>query len=339
MNQRAIEVRVGALIVVAVVLVGAFIVALGGLSFRPTNTVYVSFQNPGGLGSGAPVRISGVRVGRVAEIEFTGGLDGRPSPPDALIRVVAKIEKRYAGAIHDDARFYVTTQGVLGEMFLAVDPGSRSRPLLKDGAEVRGVSPPQLDLLLSEGYELLHRAYKGLTDNEQTIAETFAGLHRTLGLTGDLLERNGSKLDRIADNAEAISSDARATLAAARERYVDGPQITRILNNVERSSQLVSENAEPLLSDGRLVLSDTRKITRILANDEQLARLEALTRDASQAAASAKTAAGEAEALVGRVKRGQGTAGQLLADEALYDDLSELVRDLKHNPWKLLWKQ
>jgi phospholipid/cholesterol/gamma-HCH transport system substrate-binding protein len=120
---------------------------------------------------------------------------------------------------------------------------------------------------------------------------------------------------------------------------VEGPQITRILNNVERSSQAVSDNAEPLLGDGRAVLADTRKLTRALAADDQVARLEAITRDIGQAAASAKTAAGEAEALVGRVKRGQGTAGQLLADEALYDDLSELIRDLKHNPWKLLWKQ
>jgi phospholipid/cholesterol/gamma-HCH transport system substrate-binding protein len=339
MNQRAIEIRVGALILVAVTLVGAFVAVVGGLSLQPTITVNVSFQNPGGLVAGAPVRISGVKVGKVSDIEFVGGLDNRPAQqPDALIRAVAKIEKRYAGAIHDDARWFVTAQGVLGEMFLAVDPGTRSRPVIQDGAVVRGVSPPQLDLLLSEGYELLHRAYRGLTDNEKQIAETFAALHRTLNLTGDLLERNGPKLDRLADNAESISNDAKATLAAARERYVDGPQITRILNNVERSSQAVSQNVEPLLGDSRAVLSDAKKITRALAGDEQLARIDAMTRDASQAAASAKNASSEAEALVGRVKRGQGTAGQLLADEALYDDLSELVRDLKHNPWKLLWK-
>ena len=54
---------------------------------------------------------------------------------------------------------------------------------------------------------------------------------------------------------------------------------------------------------------------------------------------SAKTAAIDAEELIRRVKQGQGTAGALLRDEALYDDLSELVRDLKHNPWKLMWKQ
>jgi phospholipid/cholesterol/gamma-HCH transport system substrate-binding protein len=26
-------------------------------------------------------------------------------------------------------------------------------------------------------------------------------------------------------------------------------------------------------------------------------------------------------------------------DEALYDDLQEMLRDLKHNPWKFFWKQ
>ncbi|HEV8548234.1 MAG TPA: MlaD family protein, partial [Polyangiaceae bacterium] len=158
MNQRSIEIRVGALIIVAVGLVAAFVVAMTGITFQPTVTVFVSFHNPGGLTAGAPVRISGVKVGRVSDIEFVGNLDHRPAPADSLIRAVAKIEKRYASAIHDDARWYVTVQGVLGEQFLAVDPGSPEHPIVRDGAEVRGVSPPQLDLLLSESYELLHRA-------------------------------------------------------------------------------------------------------------------------------------------------------------------------------------
>ena len=50
---------------VALGLLGAFVVVMGGLSFEPTLTVYVTFQNPGGLQAGAPVRISGVKLGRV----------------------------------------------------------------------------------------------------------------------------------------------------------------------------------------------------------------------------------------------------------------------------------
>jgi phospholipid/cholesterol/gamma-HCH transport system substrate-binding protein len=337
MKERSVEVKVGALILVAVGLLAAFIVLMGGVTFQPTTTVYVSFQNPGGLSAGAPVRISGVKVGRVTELEFLGGQANRPR--DALIRAVAKIETRYVNAIHDDARFYVTVQGVLGELFLAIDPGSLERPIIKDGAEVRGVSPPQLDLLLSEGYEILHRAYRGLSSNEQKLAETFDGLHRTLGLTGNLMEKNGPKLERIVDNADAMSTDARKTLAAVRERYVESPQITRILNNVERSSQLMSDSIGPLVKDSSELVSDAKKITHVLAADEQLGRIASISRDVGAAASIAKSTASDAQALMARVKQGQGTLGTLLADEALYDDLSELVRDLKHNPWKIMWKE
>ncbi len=229
--------------------------------------------------------------------------------------------------------------GVLGEQFLAVDPGSAEHPLLRDGAQVRGVSPPQLDLLLSESYELLHRAYKGLTTHEAKIAQTFDGLHRTLGMTGDLVERNQEKVDHIVTNADILSTNAVETLKAARERYVDGPQVTRIMNNVERSAEVAGRDLAPMIADGRAVLGDAKKITRALAGEQQLAALGSITRDVGDAAKSAKSAAGDAEALIKRVKQGQGTAGALLRDEALYDDLSELVRDLKHNPWKLLWKQ
>jgi len=340
MNQRSIEIRVGALIIVAVGLIAAFAVLVTGFNFQPTLTVYVSFQNPGGLTAGAPVRISGVKVGRVSEIEFLGALDRRPgSPTDELIRATAKIEKRYAGSIHEDARWYVTVQGVLGEQFLAVDPGTAERPAIRDGALVRGVSPPQLDLLLSESYELLHRAYRGLSDNEKKLAETFDGLHRTLGATGTLVEHNQEKIDHIVTNAEILSTNAVETLKAARERYVDGPQVTRIMNNVERSAEVAGRDLAPMIADGREVLGDAKKITHALAGEQQLAALGSITKDVGEAARSAKGAAADADALIKRVKQGQGTAGALMRDEALYDDLSELVRDLKHNPWKLLWKQ
>ena len=339
MNQRSIEIRVGALIIVAVGLLAAFAVLMTGWTFQPTITVFVSFQNPGGLTAGAPVRISGVKVGRVTEIEFLGALDRRPGPTEGLIRASAKIEKRYAGSIHEDARWYVTVQGVLGEQFLAVDPGSPDRPSIQDGALVRGVSPPQLDLLLSESYELLHRTYRGLTDNETKIAETFDALHRTLGATGSLVDHNQEKIDHIVTNAEILSTNAVETLKAARERYVDGPQVTRIMNNVERSAEVAGRDLAPMIADGREVLGDAKKITHALAGEQQLAALGSITRDVGDAARSAKGAATDAEALIKRVKQGQGTAGALIRDEALYDDLSELVRDLKHNPWKLLWKQ
>jgi phospholipid/cholesterol/gamma-HCH transport system substrate-binding protein len=331
---------VGALILVALGLLGAFVVVMGGLSFEPTLTVYVTFQNPGGLQAGAPVRISGVKVGRVSELEFRGGqVDPKTHEQEPPIRAVARIERRYQTAIHDNSRWFVTSQGVLGEMFLAIEPGSADRPSLADNSTVQGISPPRLDLLLSESYELLHKAYLGVANNEQKISETFDGLHKTLRASGSFFERNSDKLDRIVDNVDKLSSEASDTVKAARERYVDGPQVTRIFNDVERSSKVLAENLPPIVEDGRRVLSDTKKITGKISTDEQLARLDAMTRDLADASGRAKSVAQDAEGLMKHVKSGKGTVGALVMDEAVYDDLQELIRDLKHNPWKFFWKE
>lgn len=340
MNQRSIEVKVGVLILVALGLLGAFVVIMGGLSFEPTYTVYVDFENPGGLQAGAPVRIAGVKVGRVSEMQFRGGeVDKRTNKPVAPIRLVAKIEKRYAQAIHDNSRWFVTSQGVLGEMYLAVEPGSFDRPLLSEGAVVEGINPPRLDLLLSESYELLHKAYVGITKNEDKITETFDGLHDTLKGSGDFFKKNQGKLDNIVSNVETLTTETNDTVKAAREKYIDGPQVTRILNNVEHTTTALDHNIEPLLTDGRKVAADAAKLTKELSSDEQIARYKKITSDVSDATGHAKLAAADAQALVAHIKHGKGTVGALVMDEAVYDDLQEMLRDLKHNPWKLFWRE
>lgn len=339
MAQRSIEVKVGMLILAAVGLLAAFIVVLGGINFEPTYTVYVAFDNPGGLQAGAPVRLASIKIGQVKALEFRGDArdpaTGRALPP---IQAVAEIEEQYQAAIHQDSRWYVTTQGVLGEMFLAVEPGSPQLPPLQDGARVQGVSPPRLDLLLAESYELLHRAYVGITNNDAKIAAMFDDLSQTLRGTSRFFVHNQDKLDNIVGNLEALTLDARETVKLARQQYVDNPRIDRILRNVERSTSELDQNLGPLLSDGRSVLVDTKRLSQALASEEQLRRYAELTANLVETSADAKRAADDARLLTERLRRGEGTVGALMTDEAVYDDLQELLRDLKRNPWKLFWK-
>jgi phospholipid/cholesterol/gamma-HCH transport system substrate-binding protein len=39
------------------------------------------------------------------------------------------------------------------------------------------------------------------------------------------------------------------------------------------------------------------------------------------------------------VSTGRGTIGQLIIDQEIYDDLKEMLRDLKRHPWKMLWRE
>ena len=41
---------------------------------------------------------------------------------------------------------------------------------------------------------------------------------------------------------------------------------------------------------------------------------------------------------VTRIKNGEGTVGKLMYRDELYNELEDLVGDVKRNPWKLFWK-
>jgi phospholipid/cholesterol/gamma-HCH transport system substrate-binding protein len=336
-QHRSIEVKVGILILVALALLAGFIVVMGGVTLQPTYTVYVDFTNPGGLKAGAPVRLAGVRVGKVSAIEFRGG-DPKAVADGLWIRVVTQLEHEYQNSIREDARWFVSTQGVLGEFFLAVEPGSSNKPALQDGAVVNGVSPPRLDLLLSEAYELLHHTYLGITQNEDKLKETFDGLHQTLKGSGHFFERNTGKLDQLVDSVESLSVQANETVMAARQKYVDNPKVDRIINNVEQSTGALERDLGPLLSDSRKLMAELSRLSDAVGNEAQLQRYEQLTKDAAAVASDARQTMNDAKAIAARVKAGQGTVGAFVMDEAVYDDFQEFLRDIKHNPWKLFWR-
>lgn len=336
-QHRSIEVKVGILILVALGLLAGFIVVMGGVTLEPTYTVNVDFANPGGLKAGAPVRLAGIRVGKVTTIEFRGN-DPKAVADGTLIRVVTQLEHQYKDSIREDSRWFVSTQGVLGEFFLAVEPGSTDKPVLQDDAVVHGISPPRLDLLLSEAYELLHHTYLGITQNEEKLKETFDGLHRTLKGSGHFFERNTDKLDRLVDNVEALSMQANEAVTAARANYVDNPRIHRIISNVEASSAAMEKDLGPLLSDSRSLVRNLNHLSEAMGSEAQVQRYEQITKDAVAVAAGARQAVADAKSITGRVKAGQGSLGAIVMDEAVYDDLQEFLRDIKHNPWKLFWR-
>ena len=166
-----------------------------------TYTVYVDFDNPGGMQAGAPVRVAGVKVGKVEELRFMGGQIDPKTNRRTLVRAKVAIEKKVQEAVHEDADFYVTTQGVLGEQFMAVEPGSPGKPILQENAIVKGIDPPRLDLFLAKAYELLDTTMNGIRNNRELISDiatNTAGLLKNLnGVLSENRERINLSLIHI----------------------------------------------------------------------------------------------------------------------------------------------
>lgn len=338
-QERSIEVKVGALILVSLAILGGFILVMGGLSFEKTYSVYVDFDNPGGLQSGAAVRIAGVKVGSVKDLAFLGGKIDTKTGRRVLVQAKVDIEQKVKDAIHDDADFYVTTQGVLGEQFLAIDPGSVDRPVLQDGAVVKGIDPPRLDLFLAKAYDLLDTTVNGIKHNRETISEI---VNNTAGLLKGLnvvVTENKDRIDRIVANVEEMTVEAKQLTHDARVNYVDNPKLIRTVDNVDRLTTEVRDDAGPMLKDAREALANLNRVSATVGAPEEQQKIRKALTDIAQLAERANATAGDAQAIVAHIKKGEGTVGALVMDEEIYDDMQEMVRDLKHNPWKFLWRE
>jgi len=338
-QEKSIEVKVGVLILVSLGILAAFVLIMGGLSFEKTYTVYVDFDNPGGLQSGAPVRVAGVKVGKVSELAFMGGKIDPKTNRRTLVRAKLNIEQRVRESIHEDADFYVTTQGVLGEQFLAIEPGSPQRPVLAENTVVKGIDPPRLDLFLAKAYELLDTTMTGIRNNRELISDIATNTAGLLKGLNTVLTDNRERINRTMANLESLSAEANTLTSHARTQYVDNPKIQRTIDNVDRLSTDIQRDSGPMLKDAREALANLNRASKVVGGEEEQQRLKKTIEEVAQLAARANATAADAQAIVQHIKKGNGTVGALVMDEAIYDDVQEMVRDLKHNPWKFLWRE
>jgi phospholipid/cholesterol/gamma-HCH transport system substrate-binding protein len=337
-EERSLEVKVGALILVALGILGAFLVILGGVSFEKTYTIYVDFENPGGLTSGAAVRVAGVKVGSVSSMEFLGGKVDPKTGRRVLVRAKLGIEQRVKDAIHEDADFYVTTQGVLGEQFLAIEPGSPDKPVLQDGAEVKGIDPPRIDLFLAKAYELLDTTVTGIRNNRELLGDLATNAAGVLRGLNSVVGANKDRIDRILANIEAVSVEAKEVTHDA-HGVVNDPRIARTLDNIDKLAADIHADSGPMLKDAKEALANMNRASATVGDPAEQEKIRKALTDLAQLAERANAAVADAQAIVAHVKKGEGTVGALVMDEEIYDDMQELVRDLKHNPWKFLWRE
>ena len=118
MNSRTLEIGVG--LFVAAGLAALFMLAmqvsnlasLGGDA--DSYTLTAGFENIGGLKVRSPVTVSGVRVGRVSAIDYD------TAAYEAVVTL--SIDSTY-NAFPEDTSASIFTAGLLGEQYIALDPG------------------------------------------------------------------------------------------------------------------------------------------------------------------------------------------------------------------------
>lgn len=130
MPSRAAEIMVGlffVLAVAAVFLLTFRVAGPEGQAVRDGYAISAHFGNIGGLKRGAPVTLSGVRIGRVANIDI--------DPVTFEARVTMRIAAEYDD-LPADSGASILTSGLLGEQYIGISPGGAEQALT-DGDRLR----------------------------------------------------------------------------------------------------------------------------------------------------------------------------------------------------------
>jgi phospholipid/cholesterol/gamma-HCH transport system substrate-binding protein len=208
------------LIVVAGLVLAGFIFVLGSFSLGEGYRLYVDFNFSGNLQPGAPVKVSGIKVGKVQDVQFLGGKLDEKSGRRVQVRAVVWVEERVKDAIRADAEFFVNTQGVLGEQYLEIAPGTHEKPPLGEEQTVVGHDPPRTDLIVARLYEFLDSTTKLLHDDKDLIRDLLKNSASAVSELNLLLVDNRKQIGELIGAGARFADQGASLLGEVRQAWV-----------------------------------------------------------------------------------------------------------------------
>jgi phospholipid/cholesterol/gamma-HCH transport system substrate-binding protein len=268
----------------------------GFTTSRETWKLTAYFPQASGLADGDPVEVAGVVQGKVDEIVYERG----------LARLEISMNK--GAELYADATIAIANYGMMGQKFIAIDPGNPALGPLDPTKPMQGEFQPGVgDMMTEVGQSLaatnllvdrLNRflAVVDSTGGALSIGHTITNLETITGNVSTLTSENRVRLARSVANFEAASGELRALLSEK------GPALRNTFDNLERATTQADTTAREL-----------------------------------------KAMALELRTLIATIQSDSSTAGALLTDRALYDRLlssagrlDTLLLDVQANPRKYI---
>ncbi len=348
-KETAIEVKVGALVLFATALLVVFVMLLGDVRFGDQYEIHVQFETAGGLKPGADVAIAGIDVGNVRRVEFERNEDPNVNLPAVAVQTTLSIDARYADSVREDSKFYITTRGVLGEPYVEITTRSFDSPTVPSGSVLRGVDPPRMEIILKQATEMLETLLDMLRDDHEEIGDLIVNASHFFDVMGGAVGDNREAVDSAIAGIDDTTNEASQLLALLNASMgEDGERLHAIVNDAQSTARgarnitnRLDGRIDPLMDDVSATASTARDISetadRILVDNE--GQIIASIENVESSTQNLELVSKDAVELMDKVKSGEGTAGALLVERELYEDMKDMMRVIKQQPWRILWKE
>lgn len=295
------EARIGLLLVTAVLVFFAGFYFLKGSNVFSSEREYLCYyDNVQGLLSSSPVQIKGLQVGKVSGIELNGG--GR-------VKVIITVNKKYKLPKGTVASLF--SADLLGTKAIRLDLGSGTETVQDEEELPTASEGGMLDNLSGEISPMLQDVRKVVLSLDSLLNGVNAMLNED---TRRRLGNSVASLDQTMANFASLSGKINS----------QSEDLTKIIRNANTITTNIANNNQNITD----ILDNANAATRQLKN----APIEQALKDLQKAS-------NELQDVMGKINRGEGSAGQLVNDKQLYnnltstlDNLSQLAGDLKAHP-------
>lgn len=342
-RERRVVVRAGLFVAIGAVLAFLVVFLLGReRNLFDTKIAYKgAFENVDGLALDAPVRLGGLQAGRVSAISFA------PDLGDKRIIVTMEVAAKYKERVRKDSVARVTSRGVLGDKAIDISLGSPEAPVLKPGEEMETGSSGDLSAFLKASGEIIDnvtvisRDLRGAVANysDPKMKDDVAGAFKSIRSIAQEIETGKGALHAIVydkSSAEDLKVLLGAASGAARRLESAAGTVDTLLTDIKTGEGTLHALVYDKKLGGALaelgnaasevsgLISDAKKSPNSAVHQLVYGDSRALFSDLGKAV-------GDVKDMVEKVKRGEGTLGGVINDPTVYEDLKEILGNIKRN--------
>lgn len=344
--------RVGLLVAASLVTLMVFVFFIGSEQkiFARKNEYEVRLDTVTGLAEGNPVKMSGVTIGVIRDINLPR------DPKERLVEIIVMIDRKYADRVRGDSRIRLKKLGLLaGDSFIDVTPGTLRFPALEPGSLIPAQRQTDVDALITSGEDLVDN----FVQISYSMKNILQRIDRGEGLLGELTTSPETK-QRITDTFLTTLNKTNAALTHMEsgkgvvgkllydDKYAE--QLTASLGSAAASLQAITLNVQKGFEGGDGVLPallhDVETKKRVI---ELVDNLKTTSGNLATFSESFKTGEGlvprllndkvygdaalsefttlvrQLNEVVTKINTGQGTAGKLITDPGVYESVNDIL--------------
>ena len=199
--------------------VGLFLIGNRHEIFARHIDYYAEFTNLAGLAKGAKVQVAGMDAGQVEEVTV-------PASPTSRFRLRIRVNETLSGLVRRNSVATIGTEGVVGDTFLLIHPGTSASPAAPPLTTIPSREPTDISELLDEGKGVLadvdgtvKNANQLLTSVGGNLNATLTDVKSTIGNVNDVVVdlKQGRGPAGMLLRDDALANNIRQTVANAQQ--------------------------------------------------------------------------------------------------------------------------